>query len=613
MTSDRYNRYQVIAKLGEGGMSTVFLAYDPRMDRRIALKVLSPAFLADPTFPQRFDQEVKIIARLEHPAIIPVYDYGQDHGCPYLVMRLMTGGSLNDRLKRGALSLDEAKAVMNRICGALAKAHSKKIIHRDLKPGNILFDADGNAYLADFGIARLAAQSQTVTIMGTPQYMAPEQALGHGLDARTDVYQMGIVLYEMLTGEVPFDAATPPALLYAHAHSPIPRPTSRRPTLPPVVDAIIERALAKDPGERFSTIKDLNRAVSGLQPGAGGTILADTRAIHRPVGAEVAKRIKPRKRLPTWLRVLVALVALALIATLVAGAFLGPRVYDAITGRIATPTADLTATAQQAAALAAQIEPTATDTPSPTIAPSITPSPTLSPTASPTATDTPAPTPSPTASRTKIPSPTPIQSPTVTETPTATEPPTATATVTQPATGGGEVEPTPVEPTVEPSEEPAGTGAVQSGVYYLFYQGQQWNSDAGLWENGFYVLDLVALNTVTFIKTNASDLHSIFDYDDVAGGATRCNSPGGQYELVVQKVREYDQLLIQFRIEADGSRGFIYEWDPGVNYLQLWCLNDYFIVSFPNDTICRGNYGESVHPWFIGVPDNSQWWIGRAW
>jgi hypothetical protein len=173
-------------------------------------------------------------------------------------------------------------------------------------------------------------------------------------------------------------------------------------------------------------------------------------------------------------------------------------------------------------------------------------------------------------------------------------------------------EASPTVPPTEPTEE-ADTGEIQAGVTYLFYQGQQWNQDAGLWESGFYVLDLVGLNVVTFVKTDANDLHWIFDYDEAAGGGTRCNSPNGQYELVVQKIRSYDQALIQFRIEADGSQSFIYEWDPRVNYLQLWCLNSYFIVSFPDSSICRCNYGESVHPWYIGTPDSDQWWIGRAW
>jgi serine/threonine protein kinase len=207
--SQQIGRYEIIEELGEGGMATVYRAYDPNFGREVAVKVLPRGQKHDATFRQRFEQEAQTIAALEHSAIVPVYDYGEENGRPYFVMRLMTGGSLADRLKGGALSIAEIRYMLDRIDAALDKAHEQGIVHRDIKLANILYDDDdGEPYLSDFGIVKVA-QSTTLTqtggIVGTPAYMSPEQVLGEkDIDGRTDIYSMGAILFEMLSGRLPY-------------------------------------------------------------------------------------------------------------------------------------------------------------------------------------------------------------------------------------------------------------------------------------------------------------------------------------------------------------------------------------------------------------------------
>ncbi|HNB51480.1 MAG TPA: serine/threonine-protein kinase [Anaerolineales bacterium] len=220
-------RYQVRKELGRGGMATVFDAYDPRFERSVAIKVLPREFLHDPQFRARFEREAKTVALLEHPAIVPVYDFGEHDGQPYIVMQLMNGGSLADRLEKGPISPDEAVKIINRIAQALDVAHGKGIIHRDLKPANILFDLYGNAFLSDFGIARLKASGgATLTgsqIIGTPAYMSPEQIQGEKtIDGRSDIYALGVILFLMLSNQMPFQADTPAKVMIAHIIEPAP-------------------------------------------------------------------------------------------------------------------------------------------------------------------------------------------------------------------------------------------------------------------------------------------------------------------------------------------------------------------------------------------------------
>jgi serine/threonine protein kinase len=263
--TQQIGRYIIQRMIGSGGMATVYQAYDGRFQREVAIKMLHQHSQGDKAAQAKFEKEAQIIAKLEHSAIVPVYDYGEHEGQPYLVMRLMTGGSLKERLMNKQLSLIETANILGRICSALDKAHAHHVVHRDIKPGNILFDEDGMAYLGDFGIARLTDATQTTSIIGSPRYMAPEQAQGLPLDNRTDVYQMGVVLFEMLTGRAPFNAETTDAILYQHVHLPVPLLLEINPKIPPLCDSVVGYAMAKHPDERYSTAGELalnfNRAV----------------------------------------------------------------------------------------------------------------------------------------------------------------------------------------------------------------------------------------------------------------------------------------------------------------------------------------------------------------
>lgn len=255
-------RYEVVRELGRGGMATVFLARDPSVQREVAVKVLPREFMHDPQFAVRFEREARIIAQLEHPAIVPVYDFGKsEDGQPFIVMRYMAGGSLADRMRQGPLALAEIAQLFGPLAGALDKAHTKGIVHRDLKPGNILFDEYGHPYIGDFGIAKIQEGSQALTsnqAVGTPAYMSPEQAQGTAnIDGRSDIYALGVILFELLTGQQPFQSDTAMGQMLKHLTAPIPNPLAARPDLPPQYDVIIQRALAKRPTERYATVREL--------------------------------------------------------------------------------------------------------------------------------------------------------------------------------------------------------------------------------------------------------------------------------------------------------------------------------------------------------------------
>ncbi len=247
-------QYAVIEEIGRGGMATVYRAHQQSMNRTVALKILPRTFLHDPNFFDRFTREVAVISQLEHPHILPVHDYGLVDGLPYIVMRYLAGGSLENRIRRGIPQLADLERPLRQICQALDYAHQHSVIHRDLKPGNILFDQDGNAYLSDFGIARVMGSDLTGSnVIGTPAYMSPEQARSQALDGRSDVYSLAIVVFEWLAGKMPFMADTPVAMLLKQIEEKLPPIRQFRADIPPQVEAVIMRGSAKNPSERFTS------------------------------------------------------------------------------------------------------------------------------------------------------------------------------------------------------------------------------------------------------------------------------------------------------------------------------------------------------------------------
>lgn len=264
--------YRIVAPLGRGGMAAVYKAYDPALDRDVALKVLPPEFLHDPAFAERFRQEARVAAKLEHQQIVPIHAYGIDDGRPWMAMRLVKGGALADRLRRGPLSPGEAARLLRDVAGALDYAHARGVVHRDVKPANVLLDEGGRAYLADFGIAKMLEGSAFTTatgfVQGTPSYMAPEQAMGSRVDRLADVYALGIVAFECLTGRVPYTGTTPVAVLMKHVQDPVPEPVEAE--VPRPLTAVLRRCLAKTPAERWASAgafaEALELAASGTPP-----------------------------------------------------------------------------------------------------------------------------------------------------------------------------------------------------------------------------------------------------------------------------------------------------------------------------------------------------------
>jgi tRNA A-37 threonylcarbamoyl transferase component Bud32 len=266
MSPDKVGRYKIKSELGRSGMATVYRAFDPVSNREVAIKMLPRDMLDNLVTRARFKREIKLIASLEHPAIVPVYDVGgEDNHQPFFVMRYMSGGSLSEMIQKGRFSLRDAALVIERIASALDHAHSRGVIHRDIKPDNVLFDTSNNPYISDFGVAKFTeslVSSTNQEVIGTPAYISPEQALGEDVDHRADVYGLGAMLYEMLTGERPFGKETVIGLALQHVNDPVPNVLKLRPDLPGEVDVIIKRAMAKNRENRYDTALEVSHELN---------------------------------------------------------------------------------------------------------------------------------------------------------------------------------------------------------------------------------------------------------------------------------------------------------------------------------------------------------------
>lgn len=374
--------YRIIDQIGQGGMATVYKAYHAAMDRYVALKVLPSQLALNPEFSGRFRQEARTIAKLEHARILPVYDYGESDGLAYLVMRHLDAGTLKERLSAGALTLSEVDHFFAQLTDALDYAHTRGVIHRDLKPSNVLLDARGDIFLTDFGIAKLLETDSQFTgtggLIGTPAYMSPEQAQGQKVDRRSDIYSLGIILYEMVTGRVPYEAETPLAVILKHLNDALPLPSTVKPGISPNVERVILKALAKNPNDRFATVADflaawreaLTAVASGREPSRGqegpGHVAAP--AVVPSTASAAASAAPPRtaqpKRPSPWrkwavgcgLAGVVGFASLALLAAFARQAKQGGE-----------PTAAATETAPTAAVEATDVAPPTTE-PEPTLA-----------------------------------------------------------------------------------------------------------------------------------------------------------------------------------------------------------------------------------------------------
>jgi serine/threonine-protein kinase len=263
--------YELIEEVGRGGMATVCRAIDTRNDNEVAIKILSPTISGDNRFVRRFKREGSLLAGLKHPNIVPVLGYGDSKGMAYMVMPFIKGVSLQDRLERGKISKKERERWIAQVADALSFAHSKGIIHRDVKPSNVMIDKSGNALLTDFGLAREVEGSNTLTgsmLLGTPAYMAPEQGRGDLVDARSDQYSFGVILYQLVTGRLPFEADSPMGTVLKHIQEPVPRPSRFVKNMSPALERVILKCLAKDPEYRYPTVGAFFEAYKAARSGA---------------------------------------------------------------------------------------------------------------------------------------------------------------------------------------------------------------------------------------------------------------------------------------------------------------------------------------------------------
>src|SRR4051794_27342691 len=311
-------RYRLDAQIGAGGMSTVYKAFDMNLERRVAIKLLHREMSADSDQLERFRREARAVAQLSHPHIVGVIDAGEDENRPYIVFEYVEGETLKDRIRRlGRLPVDESLAYAIEIARALGSAHAHEIVHRDVKPQNVLLDVEGSAKVTDFGIARSLRDDGLTAdgrVLGTTDYVSPEQALGHDVDGQSDIYSLGVVLYEMLTGDVPFHGENQISVAMKHVREDLPDIQQIRPEVSATTAAVLDRMTDKDLGHRYadvaSLVADLEDALA-IEAARSGTSTGEATAVIRTLPA------RARRRLPFRMRHSISL--LAVIAVLAAG------------------------------------------------------------------------------------------------------------------------------------------------------------------------------------------------------------------------------------------------------------------------------------------------------
>ena len=424
MNGRKVGRYELLERLGRGGMAEVYRAHQASLDRYVAIKLLHPFLADDPEFTARFLREAQNIARLKHPNIVQVYDFETDPETEtyYMVMELIEGPTLKDVLERldasgQRMDVHDALRITRDAAAALAFAHSQNMIHRDVKPANLMLDGGHRVVLTDFGIARMmsAASTSATAMVGTPAYMAPEQGLGDAGDERSDLYSLGVILFQMSAGTLPYDGETPLSVVLKHLNEPIPSARDRNPSVPETVDTLIQRLMAKDPGDRYQSatelISDIERIEAGLPPEPlSGVVLrpaiwesatqpmppvparSPSPALEHstlrlkegtPPPAQSQAKAPPRRgrsRSGCLLILLLVLVSAVVVATQwdrlpFAALLASPTPTPTPT---ATPTATITPTPTSSATATVTLTPSVT--PTETLTPSITPSLTITPT-----------------------------------------------------------------------------------------------------------------------------------------------------------------------------------------------------------------------------------------
>ena len=357
-------QYRLVEQIGQGGMATVYRALDTRSLQDVAVKILSSSAVGDRRYVRRFRREAGFVKNvLRHPNIVPVLDYNEVRGLVYLVMPFIPGETLHDRMTRRRVSDAEAARWIDQVAGAIDFAHGHGIIHRDVKPSNIIIDNEGNAHLTDFGLARMIEGSNTLTgsmLMGTPSYVSPEQGRGKRVDGRADEYSLGVVMYQLAAGRVPFEGSTPMATVLMHIQEPVARPSRFNPNLSPAVEKVILKAMAKDAEERFPTVAAMNQAYQTAVKGSPQTE-AEWLQLRGPNEIAVARQVaQPREQDEGTRRRSPVVWLLAGVALALAVAGIAAATALSSLGATAEPPAAPTLAAPPTAVPVAAVEPSAT-------------------------------------------------------------------------------------------------------------------------------------------------------------------------------------------------------------------------------------------------------------